>query len=86
MATDKLKKLLEKREALAARIRQQQNRQKAVERRADTRRKVLAGAAVLQWASKDNDFSTRLMGELKNFLLRDADRALFGLPPLERKK
>ena len=75
MATDKLKKLLEKREALAARIRQQQNRQKAVERRADTRRKVLAGAAVLQWASKDNDFSTRLMGELKNFLLRDADRA-----------
>ena len=75
MATDKLKKLLEKREALAARIRKQQNRPKAVERRADTRRKVLAGAAVLQWASKDNDFSTRLMGELKNFLLRDADRA-----------
>jgi hypothetical protein len=36
---------------------------------------------VLQWAARDNDFSVKLMTELKAFLVRDADRALFGLPP-----
>jgi division protein CdvB (Snf7/Vps24/ESCRT-III family) len=83
MAGEKLKKLLEKREAVNAQIRQQQNRLKKSERRTDTRRKVLAGAAVLHWAEKDRDFSIRLMGELKSFLVRDADRALFDLPPVE---
>jgi hypothetical protein len=81
MADHKLKRLIEQRDAVNARIRQEQARLAADERRADTRRKILAGAAVLQWAAKDSDFSTRLMAELKHFLVRDADRALFGLPP-----
>jgi hypothetical protein len=41
---------------------------------------AISFAAVLQWAAKDNDFSAKLMAELKIFLVRDADRALFGLP------
>lgn len=77
----KLKRLIDQREAVNARIKQEQNKVKAGERKADTRRKVLAGAAVLQWAKRDNDFSAKLMAELKAFLVRDADRALFGLPP-----
>jgi hypothetical protein len=55
----KLKALIEKRDAVNARIRQAQNKQKNIDRRADTRRKVLAGAVVLQWAAKDNEFHER---------------------------
>jgi hypothetical protein len=70
---DKLRKLMEKREAIAARIRQEQNKLKAGERRADTRRKILAGAAVLEWAERDSEFSAKLFQELGRFLVRDAD-------------
>ncbi len=82
MADNRLKQLIEKRNAFNARIRQEHNKLKAGERKNDTRRKILAGAAVLQWAAKDNNFSAKLMTELKAFLIRDADRALFGLPPI----
>jgi hypothetical protein len=80
MIDSKLKRLIEKREAVNARIAQVQNKLRANERRSDTRRKVLAGAAVLEWAKRDSEFSSRLTKELKDFLVRDADRELFGLP------
>lgn len=82
----KLKRLVEQRNAINERIRQEENKVRASERKIDTRRKVLAGAAVLQWAKRDSDFSSRLMTELKAFLVRDDDRALFGLPPLPNKE
>ena len=85
MADSKLKRLIEKREAVNARIQQEQNKLRADERRTDTRRKVLAGATVLEWAKRDSEFSPRLMTELKRFLVRDADRTLFGLAPLPKK-
>lgn len=81
MTSKRLKKLLEQREAVAALIKREQNREKASERKTETRRKILSGAAVLEWAKRDKEFSSRLMAELKRFLVRDADRALFGLPP-----
>ena len=82
----KLKRLVEQREAVNARIKQEQNKLRAGERKSDTRRKVLAGATVLEWAKRDSAFGSALMGELKAFLVRDEDRALFGLPPLPRPK
>jgi len=82
MASSKLQRLIEKRDAVNARITQEQNKLRSNERRSDTRRKVLAGATVLEWAKRDSEFSSRLMVELKRFLVRDADRALFDLPPL----
>ena len=81
MADSKLNRLIEKREAVNARIKLEQNKLRADERRRDTRRKVLAGATVLEWAKKDTEFSSRFMAELKRFLVRDTDRELFGLPP-----
>lgn len=86
MAHAKLKLLIEKREAVNARIRKEEGKLRANERKSDTRRKVLAGAAVLQWAKQDSEFSSRLMTELKSFLVRDDDRTLFGLPPLAKPK
>ena len=85
MADSKLKRLMEKREAINASIKQQQNKLRASERKDDTRRKVLAGATVLEWTRRDSEFSSRLMTELRRFLVRDADRALFGLPPLANR-
>lgn len=86
MASSRLNRLIEKREAVNARIKQEQNKLRAGERRSDTRRKVLAGATVLEWAKKDSEFSARLMAELKSFLVRDADRELFGLAPKNNSK
>ena len=86
MAESKLKQLIERREAVSARIEKEQAKLRASERRSDTRRKILAGAAVLEWAARDNDFSAKLMTELKIFLVRDADRALFGLPLVVNKE
>lgn len=86
MANIKLVRLIEKREAVNARIKLEQNKARATERRTDTRRKVLAGATVLEWAKRDTEFSARLITELKNFLVRDADRELFGLPPMRKAK
>ena len=83
MVNSKLKRLMEKRDAVNARIKQEHNKLRSNERKSDTRRKILAGATVLQWASRDNEFSARLMAELKAFLARDVDRVLFGLPPKE---
>jgi hypothetical protein len=80
MANNKLKELIEKRNAVNARIKREQSKVKIDERKADTRRKVLTGATVLEWAARDTDFSVRLTTELKRFLVRDSDRALFGLP------
>jgi len=86
MPDDKLKQLLAQREAVNARIRRELNKKKDTDRRNDTRRKVLVGAAVLEWATRDQDFSARLMNELGSFLVRDADRALFGLSAKEQGK
>lgn len=86
MAHAKLKLLIEKRDSVNARIKREQGKLRAVERKSDTRRKVLAGAAVLEWAKRDSEFSSRLLAELKAFLVRDADRELFGLPPLPKPK
>lgn len=86
MIDKKLKRLLEKRDAFNARIKLEQNKLRAGERKDDTRRKVLAGATALEWARRDSEFSSRLMTELRRFLVRDADRALFGLPPQANKE
>lgn len=86
MADNRLKRLMEQRDAVNARIRQEQNKLLAQERRSDTRRKILAGATVLEWAKRDSEFSARLFAELKACLVRDADRGLFDLPPLPNKQ
>jgi hypothetical protein len=83
--TDRMKKLKAQRAAIDARLRQEQLKLNAKERARDTRRKVLAGAAVLEKARRDEDFSRLLIEELKSFLSRDDERALFNMPPVHKK-
>ena len=48
-------------------------------RKQDTRRKILAGALLLELMAKDTEFQKTMLGKLSAFLTRPDDRALFGL-------
>ncbi|MBK8184266.1 MAG: mobilization protein [Candidatus Competibacteraceae bacterium] len=48
----------------------------------DTRRKILAGALVLEMMEKDEAAKQRFLERLDKFLKRPDDRKLFGLPAL----
>lgn len=82
----KLEKLLAQRKAIDARIQREQNRENARKRKADTRRKILAGAAALDEAQHNPKFRKQLEKLLASFLTRPDDRAMFGLEVLPEKK
>ncbi len=50
------------------------------ERKADTRRKVLVGAAILEKVESDEWPRDKLVAMMDKFLTRDRDRELFDLP------
>jgi septal ring factor EnvC (AmiA/AmiB activator) len=58
-------------------------RQKAklqgVARQQDTRRKILAGAMLLEMMANDTELQKSMLGKLSAFLTREDDRKLFGL-------
>jgi hypothetical protein len=76
---DKLKKLIEKKQHLENRIKLEQNRIAKKERRIDTRKKILAGAYILE---EYKDKMPELIKKLDKFLTRPLDRQLFGLAPI----
>lgn len=49
-------------------------------RKQDTRRKVLAGAMLLELMEKDADLQKKMHAHLATFLTREDDRTLFGIP------
>ena len=51
----------------------------------DTRRKILAGALVLDMMERDEATRQRFLERLDKYLKRADDRALFGLSPLPDK-
>lgn len=87
MKTSKLERLLAQQAALTEQIRREQEKQRKEDRARDTRRKVLAGAAVLDEADKQDDsgryineqFRKGLYALLDSFLTKPYDRVLFGL-------
>ena len=56
-------------------------REHQVERKRDTRRKILAGAMVLDRVERGELTEKLFLDDMDRFLERDQDRALFGLPP-----
>jgi hypothetical protein len=82
MATDKLEKLRAQRDALAARIRREESRTRSRERKEDTRRKILAGAFLLEQAKRDPAINEWMTRGLARFLVRPEEKAMFdGLVP-----
>ena len=78
---ERLAELEARKKALEAQMDAIQARQKERDRKADTRRKVLAGAAILAEAERDPAAKQRLMALLDRHLVRDVDRAVFDLAP-----
>ncbi|TWB34328.1 hypothetical protein [Nitrospirillum pindoramense] len=78
-AADKLEELRKKREELDARIQAVSTRQKNEQRKADTRRKVIAGALALEHLEKnsESDFAKQLVRLLDEYVIRPHDRELF---------
>ncbi|MGO9144774.1 MAG: hypothetical protein ACLQDF_00255 [Desulfomonilia bacterium] len=77
--TDSLTKLLQKKQKIEQQISNAKTRLKKVERAADTRKKILIGAYFLEVKYKGRE--DELIKIMDGFLVRDNDRALFGLPP-----
>ena len=83
--SERIAELEKKKQQIANRIVRLRNIESTEQRKRDTRRKILAGAWILHSIDQDTDDRLRLMlmQGLDEFLERDNDRELFGLPPRE---
>ncbi len=81
----RLQNLREKRAQLDAEIARLEARKRLEERKADTRRKILIGAVMLQEMSDRDDFAEWVNQTLAQRLDKPRDRKLFGLEPLPPK-
>ena len=72
--------LEERRRKLDAQLARLHAAGRAEARKRDTRRKILAGAAVLNQAEENEAARTRLWKLLDQALVKDRDRELFDLP------
>ena len=83
---DRMRKLEEQRARINAEIQRVRSRESQEERKRETRRKILAGAMVLDRVAR-KDLSEKLFkADMDHFLEREQDRALFGLPPRQDRQ
>jgi hypothetical protein len=79
----------EKLQQLKVRLKTIEQQQRALNvlqvRRDETRRKIVSGAFLLNKMDRDDDFRITIFDELDASLLRNDERRLFGLPPIENK-
>lgn len=75
---EKLKQARAQKQRIEARKRNIESKKKRAE---DTRRKILAGALLLEAIEQSAAEKKRVMEMLDKFLTRKDDRALFDLPP-----
>ena len=50
-------------------------------RKLDNKKKILLGAYMLDRMERDDGFQAKVLPRLDKFLVRPADRSIFGLPP-----
>jgi hypothetical protein len=72
--TDRLEALKKKQEQIRAQIAALEAKEKAEERKKDTRRKIIVGGAVLAHAALHPAFAAELKMVLKQAVIRDSDR------------
>lgn len=75
----RLEELTKRRDQITAQIQALKAREQAAERKQDTRRKILIGAAVLERVKNGKWPEERLLAMMDEFLTKDLDRQLFGL-------
>lgn len=66
-----------------AKVQKYEALQRARERKLDTRRKIIAGALALEHMRYDPEFGARFRAILDEYVTREKERLLFGLPPIE---
>ena len=86
--SSKLEQLLKKQEELKAQIRKEKNKLSQVERKKDTRRKILLGALMMDMMKKGELDEKKILKRLDSFLTKDTDRKLFdfSIPNQENSK
>lgn len=77
--SDELARLEEKKKKLLAQQRSERAREKRADRKLDTRRKVILGAACLRRMQEDEAYNKAMVEFLEKYLTRENDRKLFGL-------
>lgn len=78
-STDRLVLLRQRRDQIDAQLKALEARNKQAERKADTRRKVIAGALALEHfeRNRDTEFGRIMFRLLDEYVIRPHDRALF---------
>lgn len=79
----RLDDLMKKQEQINKQIETLQKQEAETQRKEDTRRKVLIGAAILDAIEKKEWSDAQLKALMSKFLIRSTDRKLFGLPAIE---
>ena len=74
--------LLAKKAQIEAQLKQLDARERQAKRKADTRRKIIAGALALEHAEHDPAFAATLNDLIERFVTKPAERELFGLEQL----
>ena len=83
---DRIRQLEEQRARINAEIQRVRSRESQEERKQETRRKILAGAMVLDRVARRDLAEKLFKADMDRFLERDQDRALFELPPRSPKQ
>ena len=78
---ERRRKLQEKQARIKAELQRLDAREHQAERKRETRRKILAGAMVLDRVARGELTEKLFLDDMDRFLERDQERALFGLPP-----
>ena len=81
-----MRKLEEKRARINAEIQRVKARERQAVRKRDTRRKILAGAMVLDRVARGVLTEQLFLRDMDEFLQRDQERALFELPPRQNRE
>ena len=75
----KIADLEKKQSQIKAQIQKAKAQARDTERKADTRRKIVAGALALEHMAHDSEFAATMHRLLNRHVKRDSDRLLFGL-------
>ena len=73
-------RLMEKQARLKAQFQKVAGREKADERKADTRKKILAGAVVLKACETDTELKEKVWSLMEQNMTMNRDRGVFGFP------
>ncbi len=83
--TPRLKQLLQQQEKIKKQIQLEKKRHRDSENRKDTRRKIVDGALIQNYARENPEFLSILQRLRHEKITRQNDRELFNLPPLPKK-